>query len=131
CTRRRWKALPSATKTGRFAGCCAARACRCRFRACIAFDISRRAVIAAVRQTRASEPGCALCSLVAVIRRNTSPDNDIQVLKMLFCIFSFNRGRFLQNCVDSIEQCAPGARIVVFDDSSYDEATKEVLEQLR
>lgn len=50
---------------------------------------------------------------------------------MLFCIFSFNRGRFLQNCVDSIKQCAPGARIVVFDDSSYDEATKEVLEQLR
>lgn len=49
---------------------------------------------------------------------------------MLFCIFSFNRGRFLQNCVDSIEQCAPGARIVVFDDSSYDENTVAILGEL-
>jgi glycosyltransferase involved in cell wall biosynthesis len=51
-------------------------------------------------------------------------------MTMLFCIFSFNRGQFLQNCVDSIERCAPGARIAVFDDNSYDEATKEVLARL-
>jgi len=46
---------------------------------------------------------------------------------MLFCIFSFNRGQYLQNCVDSIEYCAPFARIAVFDDNSYDEHTQEVL----
>lgn len=49
---------------------------------------------------------------------------------MLFCIFSFNRGRFLENCVASIEQCAPGARIAVFDDNSYDEYTRDVLKQI-
>lgn len=46
---------------------------------------------------------------------------------MLFCIFSFNRGQYLQNCVDSIERCVPSARIAVFDDNSYDEETREIL----
>lgn len=46
---------------------------------------------------------------------------------MLFCIFSFNRGQYLQSCVDSIERCVPSARIAVFDDNSYDEQTREVL----
>ena len=49
---------------------------------------------------------------------------------MLFCVFSFNRGRFLRNCIDSIERCAPDARIAVFDDNSYDEDTLVVLKQL-
>src|SRR5690554_5863930 len=49
---------------------------------------------------------------------------------MLFCIFSFNRGQYLQNCVDSIEYCAPFARIAVFDDNSYDERTQEVLKEI-
>ncbi len=49
---------------------------------------------------------------------------------MLFCVFSFNRGRFLQNCVDSIERCAPFARIAVFDDDSYDEETVACLERI-
>jgi len=49
---------------------------------------------------------------------------------MLFCIFSFNRGQYLQNCVDSIERCAPFARIAVFDDNSYDEDTQAVLEKI-
>ena len=46
---------------------------------------------------------------------------------MLFCIFSFNRGQFLQNCVDSIERCVPSAKIAVFDDNSYDEETQRIL----
>lgn len=49
---------------------------------------------------------------------------------MLFCVFSFNRGQFLQNCIDSIERCAPGARIAVFDDNSYDEHTQAVLKDI-
>lgn len=46
---------------------------------------------------------------------------------MIFCIFSFNRGRFLENCVRSIEQCVPQASIIVFDDDSDDPGTLEVL----
>src|SRR5690554_1036386 len=49
---------------------------------------------------------------------------------MLVCIFSFNRGQYLQNCVDSIERCAPFARIAVFDDNSYDEDTQAVLKNI-
>lgn len=49
---------------------------------------------------------------------------------MLFCIFSFNRGRFLENCVQSIERCAPGARLAVFDDDSDDPATREALARI-
>lgn len=49
---------------------------------------------------------------------------------MLFCIFSFNRGQFLQNCVQSIERAAPHARIAVFDDNSYDELTRDVLQDI-
>lgn len=47
---------------------------------------------------------------------------------MLFAIFSYNRGEFLENCVTSIERCAPGCGITVFDDHSDDEATQRALE---
>lgn len=47
-----------------------------------------------------------------------------------FCIFSFNRGEFLRNCVASIEKAAPGAEIVVFDDCSDDPNTVAYLEEL-
>ncbi|WP_347330616.1 glycosyltransferase family A protein [Marinimicrobium locisalis] len=50
---------------------------------------------------------------------------------MIFCIFSFNRGPFLDNCVRSIEQCLPGAEIIVFDDDSDDAQTLSVLENIR
>ncbi|MEX2516936.1 MAG: hypothetical protein WD572_08555 [Gammaproteobacteria bacterium] len=46
---------------------------------------------------------------------------------MNFCIFSYNRGRFLDNCVKSIEDCAPGSRLVIYDDQSNDPETLEVL----
>lgn len=50
--------------------------------------------------------------------------------RLLFCIFSFNRGRFLEHCVDTIEKCVPDADIAVFDDDSYDDYTREVLTRL-
>ena len=49
---------------------------------------------------------------------------------MLVCIFSYNRGLFLENCVASIENCIPGARIAIFDDNSTDEETQAVLARL-
>jgi glycosyltransferase involved in cell wall biosynthesis len=50
--------------------------------------------------------------------------------KLLFCVFSYNRGKFLENCVTSIEGCVPEAEIAVFDDDSNDEYTCEVLRTL-
>lgn len=50
--------------------------------------------------------------------------------KLLFCVFSFNRGQFLENCVASIERCVPDADIAVFDDDSTDEYTCGVLSNL-
>lgn len=50
---------------------------------------------------------------------------------MVVCVFSFNRSRFLQHCIASIEQCAPHWRICVFDDNSDDPLTLWTLEQIR
>lgn len=50
--------------------------------------------------------------------------------RLLFCVFSYNRGRFLENCVASIETCVPDADIVIFDDDSNDAYTQEVLGRL-
>jgi glycosyltransferase involved in cell wall biosynthesis len=49
---------------------------------------------------------------------------------MTFYVFSFNRGAFLQNCVQSILDLAPGCPVVVIDDNSTDSATQEVLRSL-
>lgn len=46
---------------------------------------------------------------------------------MDICVFSFNRGEFLQNCVASIERCLPGCTLTVFDDNSDDPATRQIL----
>jgi len=46
---------------------------------------------------------------------------------MDICVFSFNRGEFLQNCVASIERCLPGCMLTVFDDNSDDPLTLQVL----
>ncbi|MDQ7730919.1 glycosyltransferase family A protein [Halomonas sp. SpR8] len=43
------------------------------------------------------------------------------------CVFSFNRGRYLRNCVESIQRCIPNANIVIFDDHSDDPETLEYL----
>lgn len=47
-----------------------------------------------------------------------------------FLVFSYNRGDFLKNCVDSIRTCIPFARISVWDDNSTDALTRRILEQL-
>ncbi len=49
---------------------------------------------------------------------------------LLICVFSFNRGRFLEHCIETIELCAPMADIAVFDDESYDLATQRSLDRL-
>ena len=46
---------------------------------------------------------------------------------LLFLVFSYNRGRFLENCVASVERHAPGCEIIVIDDRSDDPATRESL----
>jgi len=49
---------------------------------------------------------------------------------MQFCVFSYNRGRFLEHCVQSIERCAPHCSLTVYDDDSDDPHTREVLERI-
>lgn len=49
---------------------------------------------------------------------------------MIVCIFSFNRGQFLQHCVESLERCAPQWDICVIDDGSNDPDTRTLLEQI-
>ncbi|WP_439510289.1 hypothetical protein [Marinimicrobium koreense] len=46
---------------------------------------------------------------------------------MIFFVFSYNRGPHLKNCVESIECCAPGQPVIVFDDASDDPETIAVL----
>ncbi len=46
-------------------------------------------------------------------------------------VFSFNRGRFLDFCIGSIEACAPGRRVTIIDDASTDPDTRAVLQGLR
>ncbi|WP_226668108.1 glycosyltransferase family 2 protein [Microbulbifer aggregans] len=42
-------------------------------------------------------------------------------------VFSYNRGPFLENCIQSIETCAPHCRLTVIDDGSDDPETRRVL----
>lgn len=51
--------------------------------------------------------------------------------ELQFWIFSYNRGAFLRNCVDSIKACAPACPIHIFDDNSDDAETCRVLEALK
>lgn len=50
--------------------------------------------------------------------------------QLVFWVFSYNRGNFLQHCIASIEQCAPGCAIRIFDDRSPDPETRQILEDL-
>jgi|TARA_A100001518_G_C1225058_1_gene72474 hypothetical protein len=47
------------------------------------------------------------------------------------CIFSFNRGKYLYNCIKSIQHCIPQANIVVFDDHSDDPDTIKCLNNIK
>lgn len=49
---------------------------------------------------------------------------------MYFCVFSYNRGQLLKNCIESIEQCADNPSILIFDDNSDDAATIDVLKKI-
>ncbi|WP_286804388.1 MULTISPECIES: glycosyltransferase family A protein [unclassified Marinimicrobium] len=57
--------------------------------------------------------------------------DQISDISVAFCIFSFNRAQFLENCVDSIRKCAPYADILIFDDESTDPLTQSYLERIR
>lgn len=46
-------------------------------------------------------------------------------------IFSFNRGKFLANCLKSVAACAAGIPVTVIDDQSDDPDTQEILEKYR
>lgn len=45
-------------------------------------------------------------------------------------IFSFNRGKFLKNCIDSVIRHIPNVKITIIDDNSTDKYTLEVLNNL-
>lgn len=47
---------------------------------------------------------------------------------MQFAVFSFNRGAFLAHCLKSLERCAPGAQVTIYDDASSDAETVKVLQ---
>lgn len=49
---------------------------------------------------------------------------------MQFFVFSYNRAALLENCVASIEHCAPESRITIFDDNSESEDTRQILNVL-
>lgn len=55
---------------------------------------------------------------------------DKKNLQLHFLVFSFNRGDFLKNCVNSIRACIPFARISVWDDNSTDPMTRQILQNL-
>ncbi|MDZ7736265.1 MAG: glycosyltransferase [Gammaproteobacteria bacterium] len=42
-------------------------------------------------------------------------------------LFSYNRARFLENCLASIRDCAPQCGVTIVDDSSDDRATVDLL----
>ncbi|WP_150914425.1 glycosyltransferase family 2 protein [Marinobacter halotolerans] len=46
-----------------------------------------------------------------------------------FCIFSYNRGDFLRNCVESVKICLPQAEIIILDDNSTDAETRKYLSE--
>lgn len=52
-------------------------------------------------------------------------------MRVRVAIFSYNRGEFLLNCVDSVQREWPGVEVAVFDDGSRDPETVAVLERLR
>lgn len=49
---------------------------------------------------------------------------------LLICVFSYNRGEFLQNLLNSIRQFYPDAHLAVFDDGSDDPVVKNIINQL-
>jgi len=48
-------------------------------------------------------------------------------VSLVVVILSYNRGKNLSLCVDSLRSCSPNSRIIVFDDGSDDAETQDVL----
>jgi len=46
-------------------------------------------------------------------------------------VFSFNRGVFLKNCLDSIKKCVANIDVTVIDDNSDDPTTNEILNSVK
>lgn len=51
-------------------------------------------------------------------------------MKLEVYLFSFNRGRFLRNCVDSVHRNLPGHPLTVVDDHSNEPETRRVLQEV-
>lgn len=51
-------------------------------------------------------------------------------MQLKFVVFSYNRGRFLENCIASLEQCATNIDVTIFDDNSDDPSTRETIGML-
>lgn len=67
-----------------------------------------------------------------IISINTVQVQDEHMNPLLtFCVFSFNRGEYLKNCIRSIERCAPESKIIIFDDDSDDPETIAVLREIK
>lgn len=49
--------------------------------------------------------------------------------EILMCVFSFNMGRALDNCLDSIETFCDGIDAVIMDDASTDPLTVQIIEK--
>ncbi|MEC8860527.1 MAG: glycosyltransferase [Pseudomonadota bacterium] len=55
---------------------------------------------------------------------------DTKSMPLQFLVFSFNRGDFLKNCVDSIIRCVPNSHVTIWDDNSDDALTLSILDDL-
>lgn len=58
----------------------------------------------------------------------------MKIEEILFVIFSYNRGKYLKNCVDSIFENCPGIKnenIMIYDDHSDDPKTVDILDALQ
>ena len=55
---------------------------------------------------------------------------ELRAVDFMTAVFSYNRGRLLSNCVQSIERFSPHTSLVVFDDRSDDPETLKVLAQI-
>lgn len=53
------------------------------------------------------------------------------MFNLLFCVFSYNRADLLENCIKSIEICAPESSIIIFDDNSDDIETVNILNKYK
>ena len=62
-------------------------------------------------------------------KQGDSADLAESVSSVSIAVFSYNRGRNLEVCLESITRHAPGARVVIFDDCSTDDETIGVLER--